>query len=91
MAQGVLKGHQNIIFRTFLVFESLQKWLEMFRRCWDVSGNSGHDKMKFRKYHVLDSEKVGKYMYKKVDPGDRVTLPVKFAYKPELSLARLLR
>ena len=60
MAQGVLKGHQNI-----------QKWLEMFRRCWDVSGNSGHDKMKFRKYHAFDSEKVGKYMYKKVDPGDR--------------------
>ena len=29
-------------------------------------------------------------MYKKVDPGDRVTLPVKFAYKPELSLAHLL-
>ena len=26
-------------------------------------------------------------MYKKVDPGDRVTLTVKFAYKPELSLA----
>ena len=63
----------------------------MFRRCWDVVGNSGHDTMKFRKYHAFDSEKVGKYTYKKkVDPGDRVTLPVKFAYKPELSLARLL-
>ena len=43
--------------------------------------------MKFRKYHSFDSENVGKYMYKKVDPGDRVTLTVKFAYKPELSLA----
>ena len=26
----------------------------------------------------------------KVDPGDRVTLPVKFACKPELTLTRLL-
>ena len=26
----------------------------------------------------------------KVGPGDRVTLPVKFASKPELSLTRLL-
>ena len=26
----------------------------------------------------------------KVDPGNRVTLPVKFAYKPGLSLTRLL-
>ena len=26
----------------------------------------------------------------KVDPGDRVTLPVKFASKPELSLTHLL-
>ena len=26
----------------------------------------------------------------KVDPGDRVTLPVKFACKQELSLTRLL-
>ena len=59
----------------------------MFRRCWDVSGSSGHDKMKLRKYHAFDSENVGKYTYKKVDPGDRVTLTVKFAYKPELSLA----
>ena len=24
----------------------------------------------------------------KVDPGDRVTLPVKFAWKPEITLAR---
>ena len=29
--------------------------------------------MKFRKYQAFDSEKVGKYKYKKVDPGDRVT------------------
>ena len=27
----------------------------------------------------------------KVDPGDRVTLPVKFACKPELTLTRSLR
>ena len=27
----------------------------------------------------------------KVDAGDRVTLPVEFAYKPELMLMRLLR
>ena len=27
----------------------------------------------------------------KVDPGDRVTLPVKFACKPELNLTRLSR
>ena len=27
----------------------------------------------------------------KVYPGDRVTLPVNFAYKPELTLTRLLR
>ena len=26
----------------------------------------------------------------KVDPGDRITLPVKFASKPELTLTRLL-
>ena len=26
----------------------------------------------------------------KVDPGDRVTLPVKFAFKIELTLTRLL-
>ena len=26
----------------------------------------------------------------KVDPGDRLTLPVKFARKPELALTRLL-
>ena len=45
--------------------------------------------MKFRKYQAFDAEKVGKYKYKKVDPGDRVTLHVKFAYKPELSLALL--
>ena len=43
--------------------------------------------MKFRKYHAFDSEKVDKYMYKKNDPGDRVTLHMKFAYKLELSLA----
>ena len=27
----------------------------------------------------------------KVDPGDRVTLPVKFARKPQLTLTRSLR
>ena len=35
---------------------------------------------------------MAKHVWKagKVDPGDRVTLPVKFACKPELTLTRLL-
>ena len=40
---------------------------------------------RFKEYHVKHVSKAGK-----VDPGGRVTLPVKFACKPELTLTRLL-
>ena len=38
--------------------EVFGKSSEIFGRCWDVSGNSGHNKVNPR---AFDSEKVGRY------------------------------
>ena len=49
-------------------------------------------KFYFKSWTLQRMSRMTKHVNKagKVDPGDRVTLPVKFAYKPELTLTRLL-
>ena len=49
-------------------------------------------KFYFKSWTLQRMSRMTKHVIKagKVDPGDRVTLPVKFAFKLELTLTRLL-
>ena len=80
---GLLHGYPGVIvtddviflfFRKFNVFSIVNS--KFYLNSWTLQRMSRMTK------HV---SKAGK-----VDPGDRVTLPVKFACKPELTLTRLL-
>ena len=70
--------HDDNIFRFFREFNVFS--IENFRI--NISNLRPLQRMSPMTKHV---SKAGK-----VDPGDRLTLPVKFACKPELTLTRLL-